>query len=521
MDYARYENDAAFDPDVQNYIDSMSESANKAFDIMPVSISNAHKKDYISAILFLKILSDIDFLVRDVNRKDLENADWLEFFNIPLDWFNLPEGCSFYDILKKRNHKKLALMIDAVFRKIEQSNPETFKGVFHNIKFNNEGILGSVNESDTIIKALLRHFGDVGTLEELNGQTFGFIYNQFLSGVATSSRKELGDFFTPESLCLLISTLVDAQPGETIYDPACGSASLLVNVDQLSIHDGELYRGSKGAELYGQEIIPQSCTLAQMNTFLNLVEKGANIRCGNSITNPAFKEGDFLKQFDVVVSNPPMGMSNWGYDIVKDDPHNCFQWEMPLSKQGDYAFISHMLASAKSGSGRVVALVPQGVLFHGHSVKNRKAILKDNLLDAVIVLPSGLLVGTNIPVAILVFDRSRERGGKNQDKNNVLFIDASFSSEDETWEKGLDIHKIDKIAEMYKSRTADKDWSALARLEEIEANDYNLSVNRYVKKIVEKDDVDIQSVKANIESLETELKNIEEKLEKALENIEI
>ena len=214
-----------------------------------------------------------------------------------------------------------------------------------------------------------------------------------------------------------MAKLANPKPGQRICDPACGSGGLLL----AAAHEV----GENNYALYGMEVNGASWALCRMNMFLNNADS-ARIEWCNTLTAPTLVENDQLMKFDIVVANPPFSLDKWGAENAEADRFNRFWRGVPPKSKGDWAFISHMIEAAEPGSGRVAVVVPHGVLFRGSKEGMiRKAVIEENLLDAVIGLPANLFFSTGIPVAILVFDRSRERGGVNEARKDILFIDAS------------------------------------------------------------------------------------------------
>jgi len=233
-------------------------------------------------------------------------------------------------------------------------------------------------------------------------------------------------------------------------------------------------------------------------TRLSLFLKGsfdANISQSHCIRNPAFtSDGHHLNRFDVVVSQPPFLDSNWGYDEAQEDNYNRFQYGFPPKKVGDYGYISHMLASLKA-TGVMIVVLPQGALYRGaREAEIRENIIKDNLLDAVIVLPGKLLSNTNVPVAILVFNKGKK-------ENDILFIDASQDFESgKTTNKLLPEH-VSKITQTYKQRETVDKYSSLVSTQEIENNNFNCNIPRYVDSLEVKNPEEFNVLKSERQRL--------------------
>ena len=227
-----------------------------------------------------------------------------------------------------------------------------------------------------------------------------------------------------------------------------------------------------------------------------------------------------MKQFDLVLANPPFSLDNWGFDDLQNDKYARFMRGMPPKSKGDYAFISHMIASAKEFTGRVAVIVPHGVLFRGSSEgRIRRALIEENLLDAVIGLPKGLFQTTDIPVAILIFDKSRQEGGENQARKDIVFIDASNEYISGKKQNTLSDGHIEKILTTYRERKEIEKYSHVATPEEISENDYNLNIPRYVDTFEEEAEIDLHAVKSEIQKIETELAAVQKQMDAYLKEL--
>ena len=225
-------------------------------------------------------------------------------------------------------------------------------------------------------------------------------------------------------------------------------------------------------------------------------------------------------KFNVVVANPPFSLDKWGFENASSDKFKRFWRALPPKSKGDYAFISHMVESALAKEGRVAVVVPHGVLFRGGAEgKIREKLIEENLLDAVIGLPSNLFSSTSIPVAILIFDRSREVGGKNEERKDVLFIDASKDFQAGKNQNALLEEHITRILETYQNRQALSKYSHLVTFEEIQGNDFNLNIPRYVDNFEEEEVIDVSALQIEIDSLEEELNILRQKMKTSLQEI--
>ena len=219
-------------------------------------------------------------------------------------------------------------------------------------------------------------------------------------------------------------------------------------------------------------------------------------------------------KFDVVIANPPFSLDKWGQEIAAEDRYDRFRRGIPPKSKGDWAFISHMLATAMDGKGRVGVVVPHGVLFRGgQEGKIREASIRENLLDAVIGLPANLFFGTGIPAALMIFDKSRKQGRK------VLFIDASREFEQGTNQNKLREQDIQKIVRTFQERKTIDKYSYLATFAEIEENEFNLNIPRYVDTFEPEPEIDIAAVQQEIEEIETELAKTQDKMKGYLKEL--
>ena len=317
-------------------------------------------------------------------------------------------------------------------------------------------------------------------------------------------REEGGEFYTPSAVSRLLAKLAAPKEGDTIRDPACGSGSLLIRAAEEV--------GSKNFSLYGQEANGATWALARMNMFLH-AKDAARIDWCNTLTGPTLIEDDQLKTFDIVVANQPFSLKKWGAENAANDPYDRFWRGVPAPSKGDYAFITHMIEIAERRSGRVAVIVPHGVLFRGHREgRIRKALIEENLLDAVIGLPAKLFTTTGIPVAILVLDRSREEGGANEDRFDVLFINASKKFTPGKKQNVMEEEHIAKLVETRRNRETVERYSHVATPDEIVENDYNLNIPRYVDTFEPEEEIDIAEAQREIDGIEAELVEVRAKM---------
>ncbi len=309
----------------------------------------------------------------------------------------------------------------------------------------------------------------------------------------------------------MLARLAAPASGNTICDPACGSGSLLIRAAEVV--------GSDNYALYGQEVNGATWALARMNMFLHSKD-AARIEWCDTLNSPALIEDDHLMKFDVVVANPPFSLDKWGAEHAGGDKYKRFWRGIPPKSKGDYGFISHMIEIARPQSGRVAVIVPHGVLFRGGSEgKIRQALIEENLLDAVVGLPANLFTTTGIPVAILVFDRSREQGGVNEARKDILFIDASKEFTPSKTQNLMTDEHIQKVLDTYRTRDELDKYSHRAAPEEITENEYNLNIPRYVDTFEPEEEIDVAALQKEINRLEGELVQVRGRMAEYLKEL--
>ena len=301
--------------------------------------------------------------------------------------------------------------------------------------------------------------------------------------------------------------MVAPQDGDRICDPTCGSGSLLIKASKQV--------PTKNFSLFGQEMNGSTWALCKMNMFLHEVD-AARIEWEDTIRHPMLVENDALMKFDVVIANPPFSLDKWGQEIAASDQYDRFHAGIPPKSKGDWAFISHMIATALEGKGRVGVVVPHGVLFRGgQEGAIRKYMIEQNYLAGVVGLPSNLFYGAGIPAALLIFDKSRTTGAKE----GVFFIDASREFEQGTNQNRLRPQDMDKIVETFHKRTVIEKYSTLASFDEISENDFNLNIPRYVDTFEPEAEIKMAEVQKDIVRIKKELAEVEAKMDTHLEEM--
>lgn len=506
----------------------------KACDTFRGSIDPSVYKDYVLTMLFIKYLSDVH---------DDKYETYLQKYNgdaerakraMQHERFVVPENSHFKYLFEHRNELNIGELIDIGLEDLVEANREKLysedgAGIFQNINFNSS-VLGDTKDKNTRLKNLLLDFNK-DTLDlrpsHLEGtDIIGGAYMYLIANFASDAGKKAGEFFTPSEVSTLLAKLTKSAPGSRICDPTCGSASLLIKAGEEV--------GTPNFSLYGQEANGSTWALAVMNMFLHGFDN-ATIRWGDTIRNPKLKEGDALMKFDTVVANPPFSLDKWGKVEEKDKEENRatnsfdpesdtylrFWRGIPPKSKGDWAFISHMIETLNE-HGKAGVVVPHGVLFRGSSEgKIRQKTIEENLLEAVIGLPANLFFGTGIPAAILIFN-------KQKTSNNFLFIDASKGYDSAKNQNKLDEERhIKPIVDTYRDFAAGKlqpgvvedKFSYVATAAEIQENDFNLNIPRYVDTFEEEAEVDIAAVQKEIEQLEEELVKVQSEINNYLKEL--
>jgi type I restriction enzyme M protein len=507
----------------------INNAAWSACDTFRGTIDPAQYKDYILVMLFVKYISDVwkdhyeayrneygDDEVRI--RRKLER----ERFVLPMVSLKGSAGkkgetflADYYALYERRSSDNIGELINIVLDKIEESNKAKLDGVFRNIDFNSEPNLGKTRDRNRRLKTLLEDFhrpeldlSPSRVPEDVIGNTYIYLIERF----GSDSGKKAGEFFTPQRVTELVARLAAPKKGDKICDPTCGTGGLLIQAAREV--------GSPDYALFGQESNGSTWALCRMNMFLHSSDS-ARIEWCDTLNNPALVEGDRLMKFDVVVANPPFSLDKWGAENAENDRFNRFWRGTPPKSKADWAFISHMVETAYEFKGRVAVVVPHGVLFRGGAEgRIREAMIRENLLDAVIGLPANLFPTTGIPVAILVFDRARAERGPLEKRNDVLFIDASGDFVSGKNQNTLSEEHIERILKAYRSRKKQDKYAYPAKFKEIEENDFNLNIPRYVDTFEEEEEIDVDAVQAEIDQLEKELAEVRKQMAKKLKEIQ-
>ncbi len=472
-------------------------------------------RDYILGFIFYKYLSkkmelyaneilQPDGLTFDQIEGHKQEGDFIEAIKDAaldkLGYFLLPSEL-FSELARRGNsggkHKFILSDLAKVLSHIEQStmgseSEEDFGNLFEDLDLTSSKLGKSENDKNELIVKVLSHLDEIdfdleNTESDLLGDAYEYLIGQFASGAG----KKAGEFYTPQQVSKVLAKLVTAgkKKIKNVYDPTCGSGSLLLRVAKEVDNKGLLF--------YGQEMNPTTYNLCRMNMIMHDVHyKRFDIKNENTLEKPQHDD----MRFEAIVANPPFS-AKWSASplFLSDDRFSAYGKLAPSSK-ADFAFVQHMIHQLDE-KGTMAVVLPHGVLFRGAAEGHiRKYLIKDrNYLDAVIGLPANIFYGTSIPTCILVMKKSREH------KDNILFIDASQSFEKVKTQNILREEDITRIIETYTQRVSSDKYSYVATLKEVKENDYNLNIPRYVDTFEEEEQVDLAAISKELKTIEKDM----------------
>ena len=444
----------------------------KSCDELRGGMDASQYKDYVLILLFVKYVSD-------------------KYAGEPLALIDVPRGGSFADMVAAKGDKEIGDKVNKIIGRLADAN-DSLKGAINVADFNDEEKLGKGKEMVDRLSKLVAIFEglDFGSNRAEGDDLLGDAYEYLMRHFATESGKSKGQFYTPSEVSRTMALVLDlgkaSNPGQSIYDPTCGSGSLL-----LKAHDEAKHRTGLDLALYGQEMDNATSALARMNMVLHDCPT-AEIWQANTLSAPHFKNADGgLKTFDFIVANPPFSTKAWtsGLDPA-NDLYGRFEYGVPPEKNGDYAFLLHMLKSLKS-TGKAAVILPHGVLFRGGAEGGiRTRILKQGYIKGIIGLPANLFYGTGIPACIIVLDKEGAAGRKG-----VFMVDASKGFIKDGNKNRLRAQDIHKIVDTFTRQMETSKYSRMVPLAEIEGNDFNLNLPRYIDS---SEPEDLQDIAAHL-----------------------
>lgn len=441
----------------------------EACNILRGPVSQDNFKDYITPLLYYKRLSDV-YDEETEEALEISGGD-TEFAALPEQHrFDIPEGCHWQDVRERTENLGAALV--GAMRQIELANPDTLYGVlsiFSAQKWTDKRVLSDERISNLIEHMSRKKLGNKNYPNDLMGDTYEIMLKKF----ADDSKAQAGEFYTPRAVVRLLVDILDPKPGDTVYDPACGSGGMLIE----SVHHMKNDSLCCGC-IFGQEKNVTNAAIAKMNLFLHGASDFLILR-GDTLREPKILQGGSVAKFDCVIANPPFSLKRWGEKEWMNDKYGRNIWGTPTDDTGaDFAWIQHMVQSMKPGTGRMALVMPQGVLFRGNvEGKIREAMIKTDLLEAVITLGEKLFFGTQLSPCILVFRRHKQP----EHSARVLMIDASKILTVRRAQNELTNENADEIFRHYLDYQDKEDISRVVTLKEIEEAGYVLSPKRYVQ----------------------------------------
>jgi len=421
-------------------------------------------KQYIFPLLFFKRISDVwdeefEEAIKD-GGGDLDYAGFAENHR-----FQVPPDCHWNDV--RQVTRNVGQTLQKAMREIEKVNPEQLYGIFGDATWTNKDRLG-----DELLINLIEHFSQHKLdLKHVPQDELGNAYEYLIKQFADDSGHTAAEFYTNRTVVRLMTLIADPQPGETVYDPTCGSGGLLLNAALQLKKEGKEYRTLK---LYGQEINLITSSIARMNMFLHGIEDFSVVR-GNTLSNPGLLEYDELKTFNIVLANPPYSIKSWDQKAWAADPFGRNIWGTPPQGCADYAFQQHIHKSLDTKNGRSIVLWPHGVLFRDSEQDMRRKMIESDVVDCVIGLGPNMFYNSPMESCLLICNTNKTKARKNK----ILFINAVNEVRTEKAMSYMDEGHIQKVYKAYKDYTDIPGFCTVVACKEVLKNNGNLNITLY------------------------------------------
>ena len=468
--------------------------------LLRTNIDAGAYKQYIFPLLFFKRICDV-YDEETKLAKEKYGDDYKEFSDDEIHTFKVPRGAHWNDVREKTTD--VGSEIIAAFRKIEKANGAKLQGVFGDAAWTNKNRL-----PDKLLKDIIEHFSTkVLSIENCPEDELGQGYEMLIRRFADDSGHTAQEFYTNRTVVHLMTEILKPKSGESIYDPTCGTAGMLISTIAYLKDKGKEWRNVKA---YGQEINALSSSIAKMNLFLHGV-KDFNIVNGDTLLNPAFIENGKLKTFDMVLANPPYSISQWDRDAFSADKYGRNFLGVPPQSRADYAFIQHILKSMDEKTGRCAILLPHGVLFRNEEQQIREKLIKNDLIECIIGIGKNLFFNSPMEACIMICKSRKD----NNRKGKVLFIDAKNEITRKDSFSYLEDKHIKKIIDAYDGYKNIKGFSKVESVGNLLKSDSSLSVQFYVDHKVDNkvnEDININDVfsdwQINSKEMRKSIKNI-------------
>ncbi|WP_367391685.1 N-6 DNA methylase [Lewinella sp. LCG006] len=461
-------------------------------------------KQYIFPLLFFKRICDVydeEYAQAMADSDgDIEYAEFAEHHH-----FQVPKGAHWEDVRAVTTNVGMALQ-DAM-RAIEKANPDTLYGIFGDASWTNKNRL-----SDETLLNLIEHYSQHKlNLANVADDKLGNAYEYLIKEFADDSGHTAAEFYTNRTVVKLMTKIMDPQPGESVYDPTCGSGGLLLNCALHLKEEGKEYRTLK---LYGQEINLITSAIARMNMFMHGIEEFSIVR-GDTLQNPAFLHQDELKKFNVILANPPYSIKAWDRDRFANDPYGRNIWGTPPQGCADYAFQQHIQKSLDENNGRSISLWPHGILFRDAEADMRRKMIEEDLVECVIGLGPNLFYNSPMEACLLITKTKKE----DSKRGKVLIINAVKEVKQEKTMGFLTDKHVDKIFKTYQNFKSVEGFAALVSTEDIIVNKGNLSISLYARpdELKEEDQVGFTEAYENWKESSRKLKESMKELFQVLE----
>jgi type I restriction enzyme M protein len=478
----------------------------KSADILRGKIDSSDYKKYIFGLLFYQRMSDVwdeeySTVMKEYSNEDIARADYNHRFQVPKD-------CRWEKITEQAEN--IGQKLNDVFDKLANANSPKLDKIFDDLDFANKDRFPNETLQRLINHFSQYNFGNTYISSDLLGDAYEYLIKQF----AADAGKKGGEFYTPREVEKVIISILKPHQKDHIYDPTVGSGGFLLEAyDYLKSKSGE--KIAKTLYLYGQELNLATFAIAKINMFLHGLDS-ADIRRGDTLVNPQFlNQQGGLQTFDIVVANPPYSIKDYEWDAFKNKFGRLDGYDAPPEKNADYAFVLHIIKSMNV-NGRAGIVLPHGVLFRGGSeARIREQILKNDLVEAIIALPSKLFYGTGIPAAIVILNKNKPEAKKGK----VLIIDAEKDFQEGKNQNSLRPQDINKIVKACTGYEDVEKYARVVSLKEIEDNGFNLNIRQYIDSSDKEEEIDVPAVRAEIKALKKELAEVDSKVEKYLDEL--